>query len=59
MRINNNKNEMAALRNMIDFEIKDIYGKSLRDYATELSISSVIEALGLEDKIHVSMGGQM
>jgi ankyrin repeat protein len=59
MRINNNKNEMAALRNMIDFEIKDIYGKSLRDYATELSISSVIEALGLEDKIHVSTVGQM
>lgn len=56
---NHKRNGIGPLRNMIDFEIKDMYGKSLRDYATELSISSIIEALGLEDKIHISMEGQI
>ena len=41
--------------NLVDLSIKDILGKSLRDYAIEKGLHGVIKALDMDEQVHISV----
>jgi hypothetical protein len=41
--------------NLVDLSIKDIHGKSLRDYAIEKGLTQVNKALDMDEQVHISL----